>query len=445
MHKLIYCRLIFLLTTILFIPYNINAEPYSNSHVFLSKSLGSIRPPEDSAVTPIFDNIVREVNPTLNKKEIALLKNWIDTQTSNIKLIKKVIKSNHLRFPPIDVSTMEFPNFREYRSVLGLILIQAKIHLSQNDLNLAIVDILEALKFGRMVRYGERSTLLHYLIGISLEAQSLRWLQNILCTSKLSNKTLLQVLSVIEIEKVEDEAFIAALEGEVNNFTIPLIECHFKKIEPIFIQLEINQSNIYDKQDSINIVRKQFQKIRNNANAPWIERKEYFILDDFEDVYEIADQLEEFEYLMPDCDENEFDMNNAEHVAKWKELEKLAKGKSNLLGRFLISSSPSFEPYHERSVVLRTKLNITRTMIGLAIFSNKFGKYPKELNELVESKILTQIPLDLFSNRPLHYSSQSQKLWSTGSDGINDSGNKKTDIVLSCELIKKDQEPCQCN
>jgi len=84
-------------------------------------------------------------------------------------------------------------------------------------------------------------------------------------------------------------------------------------------------------------------------------------------------------------------------------------------------------------------------MVALTIFHHNYGVYPDTLNELVERKIINQVPLDLFSNLPLNYSPSDLKLWSVGSDEKNDNADTEKDIVLSCELSKTLHNTKLCN
>jgi hypothetical protein len=141
-------------------------------------------------------------------------------------------------------------------------------------------------------------------------------------------------------------------------------------------------------------------------------------------------ELEETMYLVSGDMLNEFDINNIEHVKKWREVELAAKGKKNLLGRLYFSSSFPFDSYYQRSVELRTKSNMTKTLIALKIYYNAFGNYPERLSKLNEISNISKLPMDLFSNRPFNYSAAKLALWSVGSDEINNMGDQEKDIVL---------------
>ncbi len=445
MNKLIHCILVYLLTIIVISPANSRSESTRNSYDLLSQCLGNIRPSEESNITPIFDKITRNTNPKLTNSEISLLKNWLETQKNNIQLIDNAIAVDSIQFPLIDVSTMELPMFSEYRSLLSLKLIQAQIHLSDNNNHAALLNVLDAIKLGRMVRYGKNSSLFHNMIGISLEGNGVKWLQNILCTKKYSNKTLQLILRIIPNQGIIDKAFIASMEDELNDFVIPNIENYSDQIEPIITQLKMDRLSIYDRKDSIAMANKQFEQIINNAKTPWTDRNKDITSDNYKLSDEIITKAEELIYMLPSSNFSEFDINNQEVVAKWKEIELLANGKKNLLGRVLLSSTPLFEAYLQRSVELRTKINIARTFVALKIFQNNSGQYPEELNQLIETKILNHPPLDLFSSRPIQYSSANHKLWSVGSDGNDNKSDQENDIVFSCELKNKSQDTKPCN
>jgi hypothetical protein len=199
---------------------------------------------------------------------------------------------------------------------------------------------------------------------------------------------------------------------------------------------------------TINLAKSLFELVINNATVPWPKRnKEYY--------YAIEKERErfppEFECLFDSMSEDNdfvfhFDKKNMEHIQKWKKVAADAKGKSNVLGHLLyLQSFSNFDLFYRRSVELRTKCNITRIQIALNIFKNKFDRYPKSLDELVENKILIQIPLDLFSNRPLNYTSNDCKLWSIGYNEVNDNADIKKDIVFSCSLSGQPKDIKHCN
>lgn len=445
----LYRTFIFLSALVVFYPSNGHGRSQENSHDFISKCLGNIRPVEESAIRPIFDQVINKVNPTVTEGNITLLKKWLNSKHAYIQLVDKAIEKSHIKFPLIDVSKdvslMELPSFTEFKSLIALKLIEAKIQIHEGYHEDAVETILDVVKIGNMVRHGEQSTILNYMIGTALERTGIRWLQDLLCTIKYDNRTLEMVLTVINVSKTSDDAFITAIESEFNNFIIPSIIIYSNKIEAILSQMKIDQASIYDRNDSIKITKIQYQRIIDNAKVPWPKRNKKKSSDSNNDLDILTPEAE---YIMElvSCDMlNEFDIKNSEHVAKWQELELAAENKQNFLGRLLNSSSSSFDSYYQRSVKLRTKRNITRTFVALSIFNNNYGHFPKELNKLIEAEIIKEIPLDLFSNRPLNFSTSDSKIWSIGNDEKNNMGDQKNDIVFSYALTEKSQNSKPCN
>lgn len=439
---------IFLVTLTISNPCFGNSEIKKNSHDFISHCFNNIRPAEESEIRPIFDTIQQNINPTLTEKEVTLLKEWVGTKNECIQLIDDALKINHIQFPLIDMSTMQLPSFVEYRNILGLLLVKAKISIYDNNHTDSIKNILEVIKYGNMIRYGDNSSILTYMIGTVIEEKGLKWLQNVLCNIKYENTILQTILISIQNTSVIDKSFIKSMNGELNYFLIPSIKHLAIQIEPIINQLSLNQKSIFDTNKTIKLAKKQFQQIINKTKEPWSSKDALFYTDSQDNSENSPSELECFFSYCPGYVDiiNKFDIKNEKHVMEWKKVGMAAKGKNNLLGKILIfQSSPSFGTYHKRSIELRTKKNLTRTLVALDIFKNHYGEYPKQLNELVETKIIRQVPLDLFSNQPLLYSLSDFKLWSIGSDKKNNNANPESDIVLSCKSLMKVHKVKTCN
>jgi hypothetical protein len=407
-----------------------NAKAKKNSLDFINPCLGTIRPPEDSKLRSLFDQIINSVNPPLAEKDILLLKEWGESKKQCSQLLEDALENNHLKFPQIDVSDPDLPYFADYKSLAGLKLINVKTYMNTGRHAEAIKNILDVIRFGSMVRFAEKSTILNYMIGTAIEGNGIKWLQDTLLFKDYSTNSLENILIQIQDNQPSDNAFINSINSELNNFIIPSIKLTAKQINPILSQLHIDHESVYDVNDSIQLHSIQIQHISRNAMLPWPKRNQKLPSEiDSLSAYNTL-ELEETMYLVSGDMLNEFDINNIEHVKKWREVELAAKGKKNLLGRLYFSSSFPFDSYYQRSVELRTKSNMTKTLIALKIYYNAFGNYPERLSKLNEISNISKLPMDLFSNRPFNYSAAKLALWSVGSDEINNMGDQEKDIVL---------------
>ena len=249
------------------------------------------------------------------------MKEWIDTKKKYIQLIDSALKINNLQFPLIEMPTMEFSSVIGYRNVMGLLLIKAKIEIDDDNHTDSIRNILDVIKYGKMIRSGDKSSILTYMIGAAIEGTGLKWLQNALCTIKYENDILQKILIIINNKPVLDKAFIKSINGELNYFVIPSIAHLAQQIEPILTQLGINQKSIYDRNNSINLAKQEFQQIISNAKMPWSSRNKKYYSDSQENSGTVPSELEWFFYPSPENMDiiNQFDIHNIEHVMKWKE------------------------------------------------------------------------------------------------------------------------------
>jgi len=56
-------------------------------------------------------------------------------------------------------------------------------------------------------------------------------------------------------------------------------------------------------------------------------------------------------------------------------------------------------------------------VLAISIFASEQKKLPNDLEELIETKILGQLPLDPFSAEQFLYSREQKAIWSVGWDG----------------------------
>jgi hypothetical protein len=93
----------------------------------------------------------------------------------------------------------------------------------------------------------------------------------------------------------------------------------------------------------------------------------------------------------------------------------------NAVGHSLLQG-PSCAATMERFCNLRTARHILRAAIGCVMYFHKFGRYPRDLKQLVEAGLLKAQPQDWFSRGSLRYSRSRAQIWTAGWDGKDDGG-----------------------
>lgn len=90
----------------------------------------------------------------------------------------------------------------------------------------------------------------------------------------------------------------------------------------------------------------------------------------------------------------------------------------NPLGKRLIGyMSPDITPFFESR---QARLESVRIRIALRMYERKHGKLPGELDELVDAKLLPEVPVDPFDGKAFRYSKERRVVWCVGQEGTNE-------------------------
>jgi hypothetical protein len=89
-----------------------------------------------------------------------------------------------------------------------------------------------------------------------------------------------------------------------------------------------------------------------------------------------------------------------------------------IVGEQSVASDP------ESGLAARNRLNLEacKALLAIRIYVARKGTSPASLKELVREGIISELPQDVYSGRPLRYSSDPCVLWSIGSDSKNRHG-----------------------
>jgi hypothetical protein len=97
----------------------------------------------------------------------------------------------------------------------------------------------------------------------------------------------------------------------------------------------------------------------------------------------------------------------------------------NAFGKYFLAihSDPSNADSLAVSVVrLRVRVEATVAMLAIRRFERRQQRLPKVLQELVDAKLLTEVPRDPIDDQPLRYDPERRRLWSIGLDGEDHGG-----------------------
>lgn len=91
----------------------------------------------------------------------------------------------------------------------------------------------------------------------------------------------------------------------------------------------------------------------------------------------------------------------------------------------VIASAEFYKMFHAtyvRSVACTALHRLNDAMLALRRYELEQGKPPEHLSDLIPS-YMDSVPIDPFSNEPIHWNPKTQRLYSVGENGVDDGGN----------------------
>ena len=361
---------------------------------------------------PYAANKSYEITP----QDKQLIQNWLDENSQIPALITEASKKPYCwnKYSTGSDSTqlmgVLLPELAPSRNLARILLWRGRLLAEKGQFNDAFEDVKTCYRFGQHIR-GNKS-LIEQLVGIAMQA--------------LSSGTLRDILSAYPI----DSGTLADLQKDFENIIAKedfAIQLNFEKLANYD---EIQRCFTEDRIGGGHISLQGFKRHQMlaaltgpNYREVWLYNKNLlaplhilFTHPNKQRTREMADQYyvfwEKMAYKTPAQLHNEnIDIN--------KQATEIVKG-NFLLG--LLS------PAVERIIALghQSKINVeaTLTIIAILRYNQDKNGYPESLNELAEAGYLKELPIDLYSDKPLVYKKTEDgfMLYSFGADFDDDGG-----------------------
>ncbi|WP_028582252.1 hypothetical protein [Desulfogranum japonicum] len=415
----------------------------TNGYDLILNAFEKVTSEEDAGVEEIFHK--DWVKPLgLTKKELADLEIWVNDNQESLQIFDQALQKKQWIHPVVNLETLNsIPSFTKARNLARIKMAHGRLAIEKGNLSQGVNDFLSVVTYGNRFRDFERGNLVSMMIGIAIQKTALNGLEDVCINYSPNEAVLVKILNFIPVQKQPDDQFIKAVRGERDNFALPITEKLKKEIYAVLDQLDMPYQPIFDIEESKKIINLQFSFFIENAKCPWAKRQIWPPKEWREHEKEIS-QLREKLIKDLSIEKNifgddigqklhftDFDLQNVEHVKAWQRLEKYTREMNNVVGRYLLVGEVSdFSPYYERSIMVRTSLNRLKNLAAILLYEQRLGKWPQQLQHLVDTKILLDLPQDLFAAGPFHYSVEKGLLWSVGPDGDDNGGDSETDLIL---------------
>lgn len=313
----------------------------------------------------------------------------------------------------MEMMSIVMPKLSGFRRLAFALRSRAQLRAEQGRFKDAFDDMKSCYRLGQHIR-GDK-TLIEQLVGIAIEALSVRTIRDIVGGYEIDSAVLADFQRDFE-QIIADENFTISFEAEKLRM--------YDEIQRCFTSDRIGKGHLY---------LPRFRKISDMASNYEDAGVEPFILDL---VYSVP-----FLFGHPNKEETLKSVNalydyfeqlslktavqrHAESDAIDDKFKEIVNGNV-----FLNILTPAIGRVIEIGNRAPTNVGATLTMIAIFRYKRDAGRYPQNLNQLVTDGYLKQLPIDSYSDKPLVYKKTEDNfiLYSFGPDFKDDDGVSSKD------------------
>ena len=387
-----------------------NAEPFYSKAVELynTEAIDSLNL-DDKYKDKSFDIGPRSFSEITWKERTAVEK-WVK---DNAAVLEQVRQGNDLHFCWRKYDTGDYksteligillPHLKDYKNLARLILWQGLIYADAGEYDKAFDNVEDAYLFGERIK-SRNNTLIEQLVGIAFERMSSK-VMCIILDENSDDITAEQLAALNNRYKslVETSIYNVDYSGEVL--------CMKDEAQRSFVESRFGPDHLYAKRLAM-ICDDDYPGL-----AAIFAFKSLFNHPDKKGTLETIDQFSDYmnaaTAITPAA-------NKAQGQSISEKVDELSKGNV-----FLSAMMPALGRVIEMFYQNKIQTEAVRAIIALHQYNKQNSRYPESLNELVETGLLEQVPLDPFSDKEIMYKKEggSFKLYSIGSNFVDDGGN----------------------
>jgi hypothetical protein len=395
-----------------------------------------VRPTADDSqnAAPFYEkaaNLIKSQNEQTNEcvsrnldeakeTDIVQIRQWLDKNHEALNFVEQGTEKSYYwqtfqSEPNGDNSMFSvfIPNLREYRTLAQSLRWRAYLSAEDGQYGKAFADLLTIYKFGKHQK--GKSTLVQSLVGAAIEALSTNTVRTILYRHDIPAQQLesfynnLQVIACNENFVVDPSFEKLTMYDEIQRcFT----ESHFG-FEHIYLKRLFTFGDFLCPNDGY--------ALSITMLDPPVAFNVLFTHPDKQQTRQMADAY--YDFWGQIAAETPFEL-------KERDLEKEATAliKGNILLEIL---APAMQKVAILAWRNKTDIESTLAIIEIVRFKKEKGRLPDDLQELVSTGLLSFVPMDPYSDKPLVYkkTNDSFALYSFGTDFDDDGGKKPKELA----------------
>jgi hypothetical protein len=372
-----------------------------------------------AGILRVVSNLHRIKFNEMTVEQKSIVERWIEEQQSALELI--VEGSRKPQYWRTYTSGSEnknemlsvlLPDLQEYRGLARSLRWRASLNAEKGRYEDAFSDLLSCYRLGQNIKGAK--TLIEQLVGIAIEALSIRTVRDILENCEIDSGVLAELQRDFE-EIIADENYAINFEAEKL--------CLYDEIQRCFTSDRFGKGHLYmprirqlSDKDSDYQMDDGFDQFLINTYMVFASVPRLFGHPDRDETLAAANKIYD---NMEKLSRKSAAQLHAEGQTIKDEIDRLID--SNI---FLSVVTPAVWRVIEISHRLPTEVGATLALIAITRYKQNKGEYPQDLNELVAAGYLSELPIDSFSDKPLVYKRKGDDfvLYSFGENCRDDGG-----------------------
>jgi hypothetical protein len=378
----------------------------------------------------VFEDLPVDISKVLSKRryyELAeedkqLIGKWL---TENDQVLQRVVAGTRKpyywqHYEGEEMLSVLLPHLSGYRGAARSLSWRARLNAEKGRFEDAFSDIKACFRFGRHVK-GNGVVLIEQLVGIAIEALAVENLRGILSEHQVDSETLAMLQRDLE-QIIAGEDFAVSFAGEKLFIYDEIQRCFTEDrfggghlyLSRISQVSSLGDESIPSLQDFI------FGTIFEPEAWPVVMRVLFF----HPDKQQTREATDRFYAYCETIAKKTPSSIRAEGIDVSKEVMKIIK--DNV---FLEILAPALGRASRLGHRHRSTIEATVTVLALHRYKADKGSFPDDLQQLITAGFLRQLPLDVYSDRPLVYrkTDDSFILYSLGENFKDDGGKPGKD------------------
>ena len=424
---------VLILCFILYVVWFLTGKPVVTKD-YIAELNNIVRPVADESLNaaPLYNKAVEIFEKLPDDTQVLLTKESHEVTSEEKQLIRKLLADHNeilelavagsqkpyywQHYEGEDMLSVLMPHLSGFRNVVRALCWRAQLRSEQGRYEDAFADLKTCYRFGRHIK-GSNVVLIEQLVGIAIESLTTEKLRSILSEHKIERAILARLQKDFE-QMMDGEAFAMGFEAE-KMFVYDEIQRCFTEDRFGGGHLYLSRiGNLSDEPGGVlSIILQTLSSPEGWARAV----KVLFFHPNKQQTREAADRF--YAYCDTIAQKTPAQIR-AEGIDTEKETMKIIK--DNFLLNVL---APALEMACERGYRNKTDVQATVTILALQRYKADKGSYPENLRQLITGGYLTQLPIDLYSGKPLVYrkTDDSFILYSVGLNYTDDGGESGKD------------------